>query len=72
MPESALSAELAKRNAFFRGQLLDCQKKLESMQASIKSLSDSVSVALNMEVSDQICIRLRLLLGGVQYEYELR
>lgn len=52
-PETTLNAELEERNAFFRGRLLDCQKKLESMQASMKSLSDSVASALNMEVSER-------------------
>jgi hypothetical protein len=50
-PETALTVELEKRNTFFRSRLLDCQNKLEGMQAAMKSLSDSVASALNMEVS---------------------
>ncbi|KAL2222415.1 hypothetical protein M432DRAFT_226329 [Thermoascus aurantiacus ATCC 26904] len=43
------NAELEEANRELRARLLDCYKKLESMQVTLKTLSDSVAIALGIE-----------------------
>lgn len=42
--------ELEDRNAFLANRLFDCHKKLESLQVTIKALSDATAEALDMVV----------------------
>ncbi|TGO39293.1 hypothetical protein BHYA_0056g00030 [Botrytis hyacinthi] len=48
-PESDQNAKLEETNSILRGQLLDCHKKLESFQVTLKALADSVAYALGIE-----------------------
>ncbi|KAF7855978.1 hypothetical protein EAF04_009934 [Stromatinia cepivora] len=48
-PESDQNAKLEETNKTLRGQLLDCHKKLESFQVTLKALADSVAYALGIE-----------------------
>ncbi|TGO19762.1 hypothetical protein BTUL_0002g00040 [Botrytis tulipae] len=50
-PESDQNAKLEETNSILRGQLLDCHKKLESFQVTLKALADSVAYALGIEKS---------------------
>ncbi len=49
--ETERIAELEDRNAFLASRLFYCHKKLESLQVTIKALSDSTAEALDMVVS---------------------
>ncbi|KIW89957.1 uncharacterized protein Z519_09387 [Cladophialophora bantiana CBS 173.52] len=44
-------AELEERNAFLANRLFECHKKLESLQVTIKALSESTAEALEMVMS---------------------
>ncbi|KAK6603668.1 bZIP transcription factor [Botrytis cinerea] len=48
-PESDQNAKLEETNSVLRGQLLDCHKKLESFQVTLKALADSVAYSLGIE-----------------------
>ncbi|CAD6448897.1 89d52f6e-f3f9-4d68-8fd5-e716f47ad544 [Sclerotinia trifoliorum] len=48
-PESDQNAKLEETNKTLRSQLLDCHKKLESFQVTLKALADSVAYALGIE-----------------------
>ncbi|KAB8298556.1 hypothetical protein EYC80_000735 [Monilinia laxa] len=48
-PESDQNAKLEETNKTLRGQLLDCHKKLESFQVTLKALADSVAYALGID-----------------------
>lgn len=50
------NAELEEANRELRARLLDCYKKLESMQVTLKTLSDSVAIALGIEVRIQCLV----------------
>ena len=49
--ETQRISELEDRNAFLANRLFECHKKLESLQVTIKALSDSTAEALDMVVS---------------------
>ncbi len=51
LSETGRVAELEDRNMLLRDQLLDCHKKLESLQVTLKALADSTASALGMLVS---------------------
>ena len=51
LSEAGRVAELEDRNMFLRDQLLDCHKKLESLQVTLKALAESTANALGMLVS---------------------
>ncbi|PQE31865.1 transcription factor PAP1 protein [Rutstroemia sp. NJR-2017a WRK4] len=48
-PESDQNAKLEETNQTLRNQLLDCHKKLESFQVTLKALADSVAYTLGIE-----------------------
>ncbi|KAI9642123.1 hypothetical protein NHQ30_008924 [Ciborinia camelliae] len=48
-PESDQNAKLEETNKTLRSQLLDCHKKLESFQVTLKALADSVAYSLGIE-----------------------
>ncbi|KAJ8060764.1 hypothetical protein OCU04_011068 [Sclerotinia nivalis] len=48
-PESDQNAKLEETNKTLRSQLLECHKKLESFQVTLKALADSVAYALGIE-----------------------
>lgn len=52
--ETERISELEDRNAFMANKLFECHKKLESLQVTIKALSESTAEALDMVVSPQI------------------
>ena len=56
--ESKRIAELEERNKSLRDQLLECHKKLESLQVTLKALADSAATTLGMEVSVQLCVEM--------------
>ena len=51
LSETGRVVELEDRNMFLRDQLLDCHKKLESLQVTLKALAESTANALGMLVS---------------------
>ena len=50
--------ELEDRNAFLGSRLFDCHKKLESLQVTIKALSDATAEALDMVVRSLLISKL--------------
>ncbi|OAL39877.1 hypothetical protein AYO20_00789 [Fonsecaea nubica] len=48
--ETARIAELEERNAFLANRLFECHKKLESLQVTIRALSEATAEALDMVI----------------------
>ena len=53
-PHSEKAARLQKQNVALREQLLECHKKLTSLQVSIKLLSDATAQALGINNIDHV------------------
>ena len=51
LSENSRVLELEKQNAFLRERLLNCHKKLESLQVTLRALSDATANAVGIEVS---------------------
>jgi hypothetical protein len=60
--DAARTAELQDTNAALRKQLLDCHKKVRSLQISMKTLATATALALGIDGSDDVdvCTRLSL------------
>ena len=51
------TAKLQDQNVALRNQLLDCHKKITSLQISINTLAKSTAQALGLETSDDVGLR---------------
>ena len=52
--DATLTAQLRDRNATLRNQLLDCHKKITSLQISMYALVDSTALALGFDSSEDV------------------
>jgi hypothetical protein len=54
--DAARTAELQDINATLRKQLLDCHKKVCSLQISMKTLAETTALALGLDVSEDVSV----------------
>jgi hypothetical protein len=54
--ETGRVRELEEQNTMLRNQLLACNKKLESLQITLKALAESTASVLDMGESQRVCL----------------
>jgi hypothetical protein len=60
MSDAARTAQLQDMNAALRKQLLDCHKKVSSLQISMKTLAATTALALGLDASEDVGVSCEL------------